>query len=92
MTGINITNNKTLKGRNKIPHTTRKCQMPPDNQEEHDRVMDLPRGECISERKYKIRVNGKWVYDNGKSEKKENKSAKYLDRKFKDDVVKGKWI
>jgi hypothetical protein len=92
MTGINITNKKDLRGRNKTPHVSRKCQMPPENQEEHDRVMGLPRGDHISERKYKIRVNGKWVYEPECIEKKEVDAPKYLNRRFKDDVKKGKWF
>lgn len=90
--GINITNKKATKGRNKVPHIARKLSMPMENPDNMDSI-DWGNYDK-KERSYKVKINGKTVYSPPEKEKKSN--AKLATNihfgAYKDDVKKGKWV
>lgn len=101
MTGINITNKKTQKGRNKVAHVARKLMMPPDNYEEYGEKLGELKGDGIQKVKtYGIRIRHgnkivKTIYEPPKEEHPQNgnfPAPKYLNRRFKDEGKKGKWV
>lgn len=72
-------------GRNAIPHLSRKYQMPvlEEHRENWDSFHDNIQDDIKHDRTYKIRVNGKWVYE-PKREEKKHKAPEIMFGTFKD--------
>ena len=66
-----ISNKPSLSGRNRRAHIHRKLMMPPDNAQDYAAKLDAIDWSVDSGRKktFKIRVNGKVVYNPTKAEK-----------------------
>lgn len=90
---IKITDKKKLSGRNRIPHVARKMQMPPENPELYREKIDSIdwTDHPPENRSYKIRVNGKTIYDPDPKPSSQYGIQFNLGR-YKDEVKKGKWV
>ena len=88
---VNSETKRALKGRNAVPHIARKLSMP-YTPEQRDALDKIDWGDYPDQsRGYAVRVNGKTVYQPQQKGKKETGPA-FFQNRFKDDVVKGRWI